>query len=475
MSRSDMEGKYGVSEDMSQKETDVEYLSSTEGLVDDDENSEPDPDMGVNQSLALKAHFDSMQSMSVFPAKKNLLFSHVIMTEETVGLLPLITLLERVNSKQCYFDIFRAFEIWKREFGHPPSARAILTTPHVKYESVYDFGPSPRVFYEQPKAIKNSKTGKALHVIANGMKKLRAMQNDPLKTQMWRRFNHWKKWSQGCHRVSSLIPVPLRILIMLHHSVLWRIFYSYSATHRPVTMSILTLASPNADGQAAYNSPTRSPDKSSAGRPFPFKQYAQKAVKPNEIWTIFRDLAICPLHLGRWKFDHLLRSLRKQQSLQLMDKRDSLLFYERSPIKRGGSRLGPGSPNPYGSGLGLSESSSGHFNGHHSGTSASSAGALERSGGSSGGGWTTAGQSNDDSVSFDVFMKFLWRIVAELLEMPDMNMATAIPAIRQVLKSLENNAIAFSIRLINNGGWDRFITQYKERQPDIHTQNKLFR
>ena len=76
-------------------------------------------------------------------------------------------------------------------------------------------------------------------------------------------------------------------------------------------------------------------------------------------------------------------------------------------------------------------------------------------------------------------------------------MATAIPAIRQVLKSLEkyvlakpiylytmlsclrlmffSNAIAFSIRLINNGGWDRFITQYKERQPDIHTQNKLFR
>ncbi|RYH01744.1 hypothetical protein EON65_48215 [archaeon] len=225
MSKFVKEIRYGGLEEKSQREADMEYLSSTDDfdhLVEDDENldntSEPDTDMGVNQSLALKAHFDSMQSMDVVPAKKNknLLFSHLIMTDETLGLLPLITLLERVNSKQCYFNLFRAFEVWKYQYGNKPS-RPILTTPHVKYESVYDFGPSPRVFYEQPKVIKNSKTSKALHVIANGMRRLRAMQDDPMKTQMWRRFNQWKKWYLGCHRVSSLIPVPLRILVMLHH------------------------------------------------------------------------------------------------------------------------------------------------------------------------------------------------------------------------------------------------------------------
>lgn len=81
-----------------------------------------------------------------------------------------------------------------------------------------------------------------------------------------------------------------------------------------------------------------------------------------------------------------------------MDRRDSLLFYERSPIKRI-VRVGPASPNPFGAGLGLSESPSGHFSGNTSGGGSGSG--FERSGGS--------GQGSDDSVSFDMFVK-VWHV-----------------------------------------------------------------
>eukprot|EP00981_Chlorochromonas_danica_P016182 scaffold15944_cov248-Ochromonas_danica.AAC.16 len=407
--------------------------------------------------------------------KSVLLFHDLRVDSVTLQLLPLILCLEKRHSKEKHRSLYSFFDIWKRwvhpmliispRHHHPPQ------TPLLDYPQLY--GPASdseeMIVYEQPDVQARYRLSHALQIISKAcdrIKEVKAQSTSSMKPlqRVWKAWRHWQKWTRGCARLAKVIPIPLRVLLMLHHGVLWKVFSSYCSNHRIRSTSSSSSLSPLPSGShhlllestSHLDSPERGGGSSTIegeGSPNGRISFSTKPLLTRgQVWSLLRDCGLSPLHLGRRRFEVWVDLLQETSIRNIPE--SSVNFF--SPL--------PHSLVSSGSGAGLLGSSSPST---PSGACSPQQYRTSRASSPSLGSRRVDEENLEDMISLDLFVKVMWRLCAELLELSPDRVSNNLPALRQALRAIENKSVNWALRTIGGqvDGWQRFVAQHTAKTP----------
>lgn len=208
---------------------------------------------------------------------------------------------------------------------------------------------------------------------------------------------------------------------------LWKVFSSYGSNHRIRSSSSLSPLPPGGhhhlllESASSWDSPERGGGSTIEGEGSPSGRmtYSTKPLLTRgQVWSLLRDCGLSPLHLGRRRFEVWVDLLQETSIRNVLESSGCFSPPPHSLASSNGGGLGSSSPS----------TPSGACSPQQYRTSRASSPSL---------GSRRDEENLEDLISLDLFVKVLWRLCAELLELSPDRVSNNHPALRQALRAIE--------------------------------------